>query len=145
MKRILLFSMGVWLTLLACSEVRSPALRVEGAELGVFYGGQVQERRSIPWPSTARQPTWGFRLTFREPLERELTVRWEVDMPARTAPGRRIERVSEVRVGPGQVRLDQPIEVPQAAGLGLWNVRVIAGERLVLDRAVRLFDPGSAP
>lgn len=84
-------------------------------------------------------------MTFREPLERELTVRWEVDMPSRTARGRRIERVSEVRVGPGQVRLDQPIEVPAAAGLGLWNVRVIAGERLVLDRAVRLFAPGSSP
>lgn len=129
----------------SCSEPTSSAPRVGRAELGVFYGGQVQQLRSVPWPSGARQPTWGFRLVFREPLAQELAVRWEVDMPSRTARGQRIERVSEVSVGAGRVRLDQAIDVPAAAELGLWNVRVIAAERLVLDRAVRLFDPGSEP
>ena len=70
MKRSFPFLALSCLAISACSEVTPAAPQVQGVELGVFYGGQVQQRRSIPWPSTERQPTWGFRLTFREPLER---------------------------------------------------------------------------
>ena len=71
-------------------------------------------------------------------------MRWEVDMPSRTTPGQRVERIAEARLEPGRARLDQAVEVPPGARLGLWNVRVIVGDRLVLDRAVTLFDPGGS-
>lgn len=113
------------------------------AELGVFYGGQVQQLRRVPWPDDGKRPTFGFRITFPEPLREAQVVRWEVDMPSRITPGQRMERVAEAKLEPGRVRLDQEVDVPVGARLGLWNVRVILGQRLVLDRAVTLFDPGS--
>lgn len=114
---------------------------LESAELGVFYGGQVQELRRVPWPSDGKRPTFGFRLRFTKPLREELPVRWEVDMPAPRAPGQRVQRLGEARVPAGQRQLDQTLEIPAGAEFGIWNVRVIAGEHLVIDRAVRFFEP----
>lgn len=115
---------------------------VRQAELGVYYGGQIQQLRQVPWPTEGARPTLGFRLTFAEPLSEELQVKWEVDMPTRGGASSRVQRIQETRAGKGQERLDQSIEIPANAELGTWNVRVIAAERLVIDRAVRLFDPG---
>ena len=134
----------VWMGLFACVPEDAREDERVRVELGVFYGGQVQQLRRVPWPEDGQRPTFGFRLPFAEPLQEEQVVRWEVDMPSRTTPGQRVERIAEARLEPGRARLDQAVEVPPGARLGLWNVRVIVGDRLVLDRAVTLFDPGGS-
>ncbi len=134
---------AAWIGLVGCAPEPPEGDGPVRAELGVFYGGQVQQLRRVPWPEDGQRPTFGFRLTFAEPLPQEQVVRWEVEMPSRTTAGQRIERIAEARLESGRARLDQAVEVPPGARLGLWNVRVIVGEQLVLDRAVTLFDPGA--
>lgn len=109
---------------------------VSRAELGVFYGGQVQERREVSVPKDRPRPTLGFRLTFAETLREPLPVRWEVDMPGPAE--RRVSRVAEASVPAGQARFDQVIELPPNASFGTWNVRVETESRLVVDRAFSL-------
>lgn len=122
--------------LAGCSRAEGAPEQVARAELGLFYGGEVQERRRVSMPSDKPRPTIGFRLTMSAPLQRELGVRWEIDMPGPTA--RRVQNVGEARVPVGQSRFDQVISVPDNGGFGLWNVRVLTGERIVIDRALVL-------
>ena len=119
-----------------CERRDAEADVVARAELGIFYGGQVQERREISMPSDRPRPTIGFRLTMASPLRESLAVSWEVDMPGPVE--RRVQSVGEALVAEGQGSFDQVIPVPQNAVLGTWNVRVQVAERLVIDRALVL-------
>ncbi len=131
------FVVGLLLALatFGCAR-RDAADLVSRAELGVFYGGQVQERREVSMPKDRPRPTVGFRLTFAEALREPLSVRWEVDMPGPAE--RRVSRVAEASVPAGQGRFDQVIELPPNASFGTWNVRVETEGRLVVDRAFSL-------
>jgi hypothetical protein len=125
-----------FITSAACARRDAEADVVARAEFGIFYGGQVQERREVSMPSDRPRPTIGFRLTMASPLRESLPVNWEVDMPGPAE--RRVQSVGETRVAEGQSSFDQVIPVPQNAALGTWNVRVQIGERLVIDRAIVL-------
>ena len=126
------------LSLTACSSGQRAPEKLSRAELGVFYGGEVQERLRVDMPSDRPRPTLGFRLTMASPLQNELGVRWEIDMPG--PADRRVQNVGEARVPAGQTRFDQVIAVLENARLGTWNVRVTAGDRIVIDRAMVLED-----
>jgi hypothetical protein len=130
---VLGFACSSWI---GCARHDAEAEVVSRAELGVFYGGQVQERREVSMPSDRPRPTIGFRLTMTSPLREPLPVSWEVDMPGPAE--RRVQSVGEAQVSEGQSRFDQVISVPQTAALGLWNVRVQVADRLVIDRAIVL-------
>jgi hypothetical protein len=110
-------------------------------QLGVFYGGQVQELRRVPWPTEGKRPHLGFRVRFEEATREALPLRWEIDMPAGRAPTGRVQRVNEATVPAGQSVLDQSLDVPPNAELGVWNVRVLVGQKLVIDRALHLYAP----
>ncbi len=140
MKHFRAAALLVVLSISACRKGGDEGRLLPRAELGVFYGGQVQERIEVEMPPDVGRPTIGFRLSFPEPLTAPATVRWEVDMPGPAR--RRVTRVAQATLEPGQSRFDRVIEVPRSASLGLWNVRVQVGDELAIDRALLLFEPG---
>lgn len=123
----------------ACDRPKAPRGPLERAELGVYFGGQVQERREIPFNLDRSAQSQGFRLTFREPLTRPVEVRWEIDRPAPRGRGRAVE-LGDARARIGQTVLDQEIVMKPGDPLGTWNVRVFVDGELVIDRAISIYD-----
>lgn len=125
------------------------------AKLGLFFGGQVQERDEIPFdidPSGCRH---GFRIEFGEPLRRSVAVAWEIDRPEITrAPVRRknknavplpplppsVER-GEASAEPGETFFDRVFAFHPGDPLGTYNTRVLVDRKLVIDRSVAVYDP----
>jgi hypothetical protein len=134
--------------LAACAAPESAAAPSIRAEFGILYGGQVQERDEIPLDA-ARQRQ-GFRLTRTPPPAEALEVRWELGKPGpgRRAPdsqGRRA-RPRPVQLGRAHFRAGEPVfeqSLPFAPNdpLGLWNIRVLVGDRVVLERPFVVYDP----
>lgn len=120
----------------AGTSKKEPPVR---GELGVFFGGQVQERREIPFTLDRTRQTQGFRLKFREPLRAPLEVRWEVDRPGPRGRGRAVE-LGDARVRASAESFDQEIAFRPGDPLGTWNIRVFAGNELVLDRPLFIYD-----
>jgi len=121
----------------------SPGL-VSQARLGVFYGGQVQERQEIPRHAEAKRQAQGFRIVLARPLEHDVRISWEVEMPGSREGG--VQSLKQTKLGEstlraGQRQLDQLVELEPSDPLGLWNVRVMVGQELVIDRAWHVFDP----
>jgi hypothetical protein len=118
------------------------------AEFGIFYGGQVQERQEIPLVLDRAQQLQGFRLQRAPPPAEPLTVRWELSKPGtgrrlRSPRGFEVPRL--VQSGQAEWRAGEPVfeqALPFAAGdpTGLWNLRVVYGDRAVLDRPFLVFD-----
>ena len=129
------------------SHATAPGVR---AEFGLFYGGQVQERDEIPLSLDTARQRQGFRLTYTPPPAQPLEVRWELGKPGqgRRTPdsqGRR-GRPRPVELGRAHFRSGEPVfEQPLAFApddpLGLWNIRVLVGDRVVLERPFVVYDP----
>jgi hypothetical protein len=145
-----------WLGLLALGacDARGEGASRGGvsAEFGIFYGGQVQELDEIPFELDAAKQRQGFRLTVSPPPPRALEVRWEVGKPGR---GRRVSdgqgrkaRPRPVQPGRAHFRPGEPVfEQVLAFGpddpLGLWNIRVVVDDHVVIDRPFVVFDAAS--
>lgn len=125
--------------LLACDRREAPRGPVERAELGVFFGGQVQERKEIPFSVDRTKQTWGFRLTFREPLRKTAELAWEIDRPGPRGRGRAVE-LGDAKVRVGQSVFDQEIVMKPGDPLGTWNVRVLVDGEVVIDRSLGVYD-----
>lgn len=132
---------------LACQPARPKPL-LEKAELGVFFGGEVQERKELPLMLDRAKQRQGFRLRFSEPLTRPLKVKWEIDMPGagrrvRDTAGRRgygrLVRLSEAEARSGLSVFDQEIRFVPADSPGTWNVRVHVNGELALDRSIWVY------
>jgi hypothetical protein len=119
---------------------------VERAQFGIFFGGQVQEREQIPFELDRAKQVHGFRLEFREPLTTNMTVRWELDMPVgERSAGSRHGNNRRVKLGTataraGQKRLEQLLPFEPQDALGTWNIRVLAGDELAIDRPFLVYD-----
>jgi hypothetical protein len=141
-----------WLFVLlaACAAPSNPGAPGIHAEFGIFYGGQVQERDEIPLSLDAARQRQGFRLTHTPPPAEPLEVRWELGKPGqgRRVPdgqGRRT-RPRAVQLGRAHFRAGEPLfeqTLPFASDdpLGLWNIRVLIGDRAVLERPFVVYDP----
>jgi hypothetical protein len=122
-------------TAIACEREASSSLVAE-AEFGIFFGGQVQERDELPFELDRGRQIQGIRLAFAKPLERDSIVRWELDMPGSERDAARVVRLGEAAVRAGQTRFEQVVPFSPGDRLGVWNVRVIVDNELVLDRSV---------
>ena len=120
---------------IACERGAAASL-VSEAEFGIFFGGQVQERDEIPFELDRARQIHGIRLAFAKPLERDLVVRWELDMPGPERDAARVVRLGEAPLRAGQTRFEQVVPFSPGDRLGVWNVRVIVDNELVLDRSV---------
>ncbi len=135
------------LSLAACERPKAPQGLVKQARFGIFFGGQIQEREQIPFELDRGKQTQGLRVEFSEPLPRPLKISWEINRPAgprragtkAPATDRNIESGSgEARVG--QTRFEQLVPFKPGDPLGTWNIRVVAGDELVLDRRFIVYD-----
>jgi hypothetical protein len=138
----------VWLAL--GGGCRAPAEPTPGvvAQFGVFFGGQVQERSELPFELDRARQVQGFRIELDPPPAQALDVRWELSLPSsqravddqgRKAPARRT-RSGQVSMRPGEPRLEQTLPFASDDPLGLWNIRVLLGERVVIDRPFLVYD-----
>ncbi|HVU01806.1 MAG TPA: hypothetical protein VHE30_08640 [Polyangiaceae bacterium] len=138
------------LVLLACQRPPAPSPGPT-AKFGIFFGGQIEERREIPFELDTAKQTQGFRVEFGGPLPREESVEWTITrppMPKRRAP-RKAQAEPEPPRGPitgmervraGESRYERRLDFTPGDPLGLWNVRVVADGRVVLDRPFEVFD-----
>lgn len=114
---------------LGCSP--PPDEQVTG-ELGLFYGGQIQQREVVQLGKGAL-PTFGFRIVFPSASSKAHRIEWEVVRPGPAA--RRVTELGSVDLPPGRLRLDHKIPLNQGGAFGTWNVRVTVDDQLVIDRA----------
>lgn len=134
-----LSSLLVAATLVGAFGCRPHAEPERRAQLGIFFGGQIQERDEIPFTLDRAKQTQGFRIDFGRPLSASAKIRWEVDRPRVRGPGRATELgQAEARVG--QERFDQEIRFEPGQPLGTWNFRVLVEDDLVIDRPVLVYD-----
>lgn len=140
-----------WISLLlvsqlgACNsgETRARSM-VKAAYFGVFFGGQIQQRLEIPLSPDPSQNTQGLRLEFRSPLPQATQVTWDLDYPtARSGPrgpgnAPRSTRTETATVPAGADRFEQLLRLDPASLPGTYNLRVILGEELALDRSFRV-------
>jgi len=143
---------GTLTLLLAACETPSAATADGGEsfEFGVFYGGQIQERDEIPLELDGSRQRQGFRLALSPPPASPLEVRWELGRPgvgrrATDSLGRKA-RPRKVQLGrahfrAGEGTLEQHLAFAAGDPLGLWNIRVLIGERVVIDRPFLVYDP----
>ena len=132
----------------------APSAAAHGAgerfEFGVFYGGQIQERDQIPFELDGSRQRLGFRLTTSPPPEAPVEVRWELGRPGAgrrvaDAQGRRARprkaQVGRAHFRPGEPVLEQQVAFSPGDPTGLWNIRVVLGQRVVIDRPFLVYDP----
>lgn len=137
----------------ACSRPPSSEA-TDRAEFGIFFGGQIQERDEIPFQLDATKQTQGFRVHFGKPLTRDAAVSWELSMP-RVALKSRGKQVSEKQANAGSPHVKVSGQETARAGqegfehvlpfkpgdpLGLWNIRIVVGNTVLLDRPFLVYD-----
>lgn len=122
------------------------------ARFGVFFGGQIEERRDIPFELDPSKQTQGFRVDFGTPLVRDADVVWNIDMPApaqakavraKGAPHVEAHRKSisgKATIRAGLSRFDQITPFEPGDPLGLWNARVTVGGKVLIDRPFEVYD-----
>lgn len=124
---------------LACAEEQRSFEPI--VEVGVFFGGQMQRLRRVEVPAV-RRPKIGFRVrfpaeaparAFDEPIE------YQVVRPGPV--GRRVTESGKLTPTPSEFQVDQVISLAPERRLGVWNVRVVQGDRLLADRALYLVSP----
>jgi hypothetical protein len=123
------------------------------AKFGVFFGGQIEERRDVPFELDPSKQTQGFRVDFGTPLARDAEVVWNIDMPAsaqqpkagraKGAPHVEAHRKSisgKATIRAGLSRFDQVTPFEPGDPLGLWNARVTVGGKVLIDRPFEVYD-----
>jgi hypothetical protein len=136
---------------LGCDPPRPKEL-IRRAEFGIFFGGQIQERRELPFELDKSKQTLGFRVEFSEPLRTDTDVEWRIDRPPRSARGKanaRSKAPPDVERAPiggkdvaraGESRFDRTVSFEPGDPLGLWNVRVVVRGKVAVDRPFDVYD-----
>jgi hypothetical protein len=119
----------------------------EEARFGIFYGGQIQERNELPFQLDATRQRQGFRIVLLEAFDDPVSIDWEISRPGAGAakagvsrPERRVSELGSATLQPGQLRFEQLLPFRPGDPLGLWNIRVVLGEHVLLDRPFNVYD-----
>lgn len=146
-RTLLVLAGALSLAALGCQKPESSSL-VEEARFGIFYGGQIQERNEIPFELDAARQRQGFRLVLSQPLPEPSELFWEFSRPGKRrandttlsrAEGR-VTALGSATLSAGQQRFEEQLVFRPGDQLGLWNVRVWWGERVLIDRPFTVYD-----
>ena len=149
MKRITFSVVVVALVASACAEPRKEPGKEPEARFGVFFGGQIQERREIPFELDRGKQALGFRVEFPAPLPDDVRVEWRITPPPpagkmRAAGGAASlaepRRASSDVARAGETRFERTTPLEAGDPLGMWNARVVAGGKVLVDRPFEVFD-----
>jgi len=144
------------LCLAACAQKteHTPEL-VKSAKFGVFFGGQIEERREIPFELDAAKQTLGFRVDFGEALATDVDVAWNIDEPeapvAHAARRRRHAPApppapstrtlsSHATLHAGETRFEHLMSFEPGDPLGTWHVKVTVAGKVAIDRPFDVYD-----
>jgi hypothetical protein len=141
------------LALLACQR-STPNEPQVSAEFGVYFGGQIQQRRDIPFELDGTKQTHGFRVTFADPPAEAHEIAWQVSPPRFSKPpskkpsaaaGAPSDEPSREVSGSallqaGQRQLAQAWTFKPGDPLGVWNIRVTLDRRVLIDRPFLVYD-----
>ena len=129
------------------SDLDPSAPDVESAQFGIFFGGQIQARREIPFNLNAAKQRLGFRILFSEPPRVDTAIHWELTKPGPPTgpeklakPGQRVTQLGQATIPRGSTRFDQDLSFAPGDPLGLWNLRVTLGNRVLIDRPFSVYD-----
>jgi hypothetical protein len=151
MSSIARLSIPLLVCIFSCDPARPKEL-VKRAAFGVFFGGQVQERREVPFEIGSSKQTLGFRVEFNEPLRADTEVEWRIDRPVgsnrekgavrgRTSPDpERGPLTGKDTARVGETRFDHTLAFEPGDPLGLWNVRVVTHGKVAIDRPFEVYD-----
>lgn len=142
----LALAIALGLALVGCPAKSDPDPLVQRAAFGVFFGGQIQDRKELPFELDPAKQSCGIRIDFRAPLSHAALVGWEIARPISSraaksdAGSEQVVEVGNASARIGESRLDVPISLRQGQVLGTWHVRVKVDTRVVIDRDVLVFD-----
>jgi hypothetical protein len=136
-----------------CANERPRESATVHAEFGVLFGGQIQERKEIPFELDSTKQTLGFRIDFGAPLPSDVGIDWQIvpplvarsrgkgAAPSASAPVEAPLRLSAHEVArAGETRFERAVDLKPGDPIGLYNARVVAGGRVVIDRAFEVYD-----
>jgi hypothetical protein len=117
-------------------------------QFGIFYGGQIQERTEIPFELNRAVQQQGFALVFSRPLSRPANLNWELSRPGPVPKtgvplaeaSARVTELGSATLLEGQSRFEHPLTFRPGDPLGLWNIRVVVDDRVLLDRPFTVYD-----
>ena len=143
-----LVALSLWTA--ACSrDTPHDAAAAPDARFGVLFGGQIQQLDEIAFEVDQAKQAHGFRIDFAAPLEQPTVIEWELDMPGSTRGVRdpkgrvgrgRITRLGRLRARPEDTRIDHTLRFEPGDPLGIWNIRVVTADRVLIDRPFRVYD-----
>jgi hypothetical protein len=147
MKRWLL-ALALAVAVSACDRDPEPPSGdpVKSAEFGILFGGQVQDRSAIPLQLDRSKQSQGFRIELSRPLPEDIAVKWEITRPsgARRGP-KRVTELGSATLRAGQRTFEARVDFEPGNPLGLWNARVVMGDRVLIDRPFEVYDPTRRP
>ncbi len=140
MRRAALWALALLMAPACTKPAPRPNRLVKRAQFGIFFGGQVEQRREIPFQVDRSKQMQGFRIDFAKPLAHPHRISWAIDTPGgHNSPGR-LTHVGQEQVQAGQKRLDHPMPFKPGDPLGVWNIRVMVDQQIVIDRVFRVYD-----
>ncbi len=128
----------------ACSRHGSAPDTQVKAQVGIFFGGQIQSRSEWPLVLDRARQTQGFRLEFRQVLREPAHVTWEIVRPAAqqkrhgSLHGESNTSSFDVTVPAGANRFDQLIPFADNDRVGEWKLQVLVNGISVLSRSIRV-------
>ena len=123
----------------ACS--RQDTTNEERVLFGVLFGGQVQERKEIPFELDTSKQSVGFRIEARA-SDRVRRIRWELTRPSSSGdPTGRVTELGDTLLPANQSSFEQVLRFEPGDPLGLHNIRILLDDRVVLDRPFVVYDP----
>lgn len=135
-----------------CRAEGLPDRPVTTAKFGVLFGGQVQQRRDIPFEIDPAKQTHGFVVKFSQPLDQDVPIQWELNKPGSSKrvrdregrPGRgRLTTLGRAVARTGTRQFERAMHFEPGDPLGLWNIRVVVGDRVAIDRPFVVYDPAA--
>lgn len=107
------------------------------AEVGVFYGGQVQQTKVVD-VGRVHPPQLGVRVRWPNNVTSRRDVSLVIEVTRPGAAGRRVVERTDLTFKHDRERVDHLLRLDPEDRLGTWNVRVEHPNALLADRAILL-------